>query len=115
MNISKILKKSVSKFIQLSFAQPHFRTKYLMALHINNIIELEITETVIKEKVTIKTVKTDTEIEIETTNMNSDITPIITPTTPLMDYCARYAWTLSYSSIDTEIGCLNSFLYVMKL
>ena len=70
-------------FIQLSFSQPHFRTKYLMACHIRN-------------------------------NRTSDSSSTSSPYTPILGICDQYSWDLSYTIIETEAGCLNSFLYVMK-
>lgn len=80
--ITKVLVPQTGKFIQLSFAQPHFRTKYLMGLHLED---------------------------------GSDSDPAISKYGSSTGYCERYGWTLSYSIINTEAGCLNSFLYVMGL
>jgi hypothetical protein len=30
-------------------------------------------------------------------------------------FCKRYDWNLSFSMVETEAGCLNSFIYVMEL
>lgn len=82
LGVSKVLATNKGgRFIQLSFAQPHFRTKYLMGQYINE---------------------------------NLDSISIISPFESTVGFCARYQWTLSFSTIDTEAGCLNSFLYVMK-
>ena len=80
LGISKILTPQTGRFIQLSFAQPHFRTKYLMGHH-----------------------------------MREDSEEKISPFESSEGYCERYGWTLSFSTINTEAGCLNSFLYVMKI
>jgi SAM-dependent methyltransferase len=32
--VSRVLKDATGRFVQISFAQPHFRTKYLMATHL---------------------------------------------------------------------------------
>lgn len=82
MGISKILKPNTGKFIQLSFAQPHFRTKYLMGLNLKN---------------------------------DKGIREIQSPYESSCGFCERYGWTLSFTTIDTEAGCLNSFLYVMRV
>jgi SAM-dependent methyltransferase len=81
--ISKVLVPS-GKHIQLSFAQPHFRTKYLMGLYLKD--ELYDTSS------------------IQTSQFESAI-----------GFCKRYDWTLSFSTVETEAGCLNSFIYVMEL
>jgi EEF1A lysine methyltransferase 4 len=80
--ITKVLVPQTGKFIQLSFAQPHFRTKYLMGSHMEE---------------------------------GSDSEAVISKYGSCTGHCKRYGWTLSYSIINTEAGCLNSFLYVMTL
>jgi EEF1A lysine methyltransferase 4 len=80
--ITEVLFPRTGKFIQLSFAQPHFRTKYLMGSHIGE---------------------------------GSDTEAVISKYGSSTGHCKRYGWTLSYSIINTEAGCLNSFLYVMTL
>jgi EEF1A lysine methyltransferase 4 len=80
--IKEVLVPQTGKFIQLSFAQPHFRTKYLMGSHIEE---------------------------------GSDIEAVISKYGSSTGHCKRYGWNLSYSIINTEAGCLNSFLYVMTL
>ena len=82
IGISKILKLHSGKFIQLSFAQPHFRTKYLMGLNLKN---------------------------------DDGNRVIDSPYESSSGFCERYGWTLSFTTIDTEAGCLNSFLYVMRM
>ena len=82
--VSNILKKGTGRFVQLSFAQPHFRTKYLMGQHL-------------------------------TVDPSSLSSVKISPFDSTVGFCDIYKWTLSYSTINTEAGCLNSFLYVMKL
>lgn len=80
--ITKVLVPKTGKFIQLSFAQPHFRTKYLMGSHMGEGLHSE---------------------------------AVISKYESCTGHCKRYGWTLSYSIINTEAGCLNSFLYVMTL
>ena len=76
LSISRVLKSSQGKFIQISFAQPHFRTKYL--------IGSRVTQT--------------------TTNHYSVDVGI----------CIRYNWNLlKHISIEKEVGCLNSFMFIM--
>ena len=82
LGLSKVLKSNTGRFIQLSFAQPHFRTKYLMGQHFHE---------------------------------ESESNLAVSPFESMAGFCERYQWTLSFSTIDTEAGCLNSFLYVMKL
>lgn len=73
-SISRVM-KSDSKFLQISFAQPHFRTKYLMGHRADG------TQT--------------------------------SPYEASKGHSKRYNWDLDCSTIDSEGGCLNSFLYVM--
>ena len=82
LGLSKVLILNTGRFIQLSFAQPHFRTKYLMGQHLH---------------------------------VESDSILAVSPFESMSGFCERYQWTLSFSTIDTEAGCLNSFLYVMNL
>lgn len=75
LGISRVLKVD-GAFVQISFVQPHFRTKYLMGQH------------------------------AEAVEMD--------PYSASTGNASRYAWSLSYSSIVVEEGCLNSFVYIMK-
>ena len=80
--VKRVLVPHTGRFIQLSFAQPHFRTKYLMGIH--------------------------TRLDSSTENSDSKYGSVT-------GRCERYEWTLSFKTIDTEAGCLNSFLYIMEL
>ena len=81
LGLSKVLILNTGRFIQLSFAQPHFRTKYLMGQHLH---------------------------------VESDSILAVSPFESMSGFCERYQWTLSFSTIDTEAGCLNSFLFFMS-
>jgi SAM-dependent methyltransferase len=78
--VSRILKPQTGRFIAISFAQPHFRTKYLMG-------------------------------EWARAAAGAGT---VSPYSASKGYCERYGWTLTYDAIETEGGCLNSFLYVMR-
>ncbi len=76
LGLSRVL-QGKGTFIQITFAQPHFRTKYLMAKHV---------------------LKFDS-----------------SPFEPLKGFCPHYQWDLSYISVDQRVGCINYFIYFMKL
>eukprot|EP01039_Chlorochromonas_danica_P000712 gene712-774_t len=75
LTTTRVLKKD-GLFLQISFAQPHFRTKYLMGLWAEK-----------KES---------------------------SPYQKYSGLAERYGWSLSHEVVETEGGCLNSFLYIMK-
>lgn len=77
MNISRCL-RSAGFYIQISFMQPHFRTKYLMG---DRLLPIEYQSS---------------------------------PYSTLEGKCDRYLWNLNYSTVNVELGCLNSFIYFMK-
>lgn len=74
--VSRVLKPQ-GKFLQISFAQPHFRTKYLLGYR--------------AEKV-----------------------DGISPYESHRGLSSRYSWSLDFATIDSDQGCLNSFLYIMS-
>lgn len=77
--VTNVLKPTTGRFLQISFAQPHFRTKYLMGSHLDP-------------------------SEQQTCSPYDVITGV----------CERYGWSLTHQTIQTEAGCLTSFLYVMR-
>jgi hypothetical protein len=70
--------------IQISFAQPHFRTKYLMG---ERFVDL-------------------------TSASGSSCSK--SPYSASEGACALYHWTLAYRIIQPDGGCLNSFMYIMR-
>ena len=87
--VKRVLVPHTGRFIQLSFAQPHFRTKYLMGIH--------------------------TGVDSSTVSSNSTYGSSDSKYGSVTGRCEIYEWTLSFKTIDTEAGCLNSFLYIMEL
>ena len=164
--VTKVLTQN-GRFIQLSFAQPHFRTKYLMGVHLDRMaVAASAAATVEKKKDQgssssadasrpsgattaagsdnratnaagegstgsegrLDVILGDTSIglgnnaavvdagvkESVVTDDSIRIMSTVTPYDVVQGRCDRYRWSLSYKTIDTEAGCLNSFLYVMK-
>ena len=147
--VTRVLTQN-GRFIQLSFAQPHFRTKYLMGVHLDRMAAAATAEKKKEEhgssssveasfgtataagtdegltgnKDIIDTVggNTSARIENNTVVVNESAIAVdsirnmntVTPYDVIQGRCDRYRWSLSHKTIDTEAGCLNSFLYVMK-
>jgi SAM-dependent methyltransferase len=83
-HISRILKPN-GKFLQISFAQPHFRKKYLLGQHASN--------------------SNDDENDHQQANAT-------TTTTTREDASDEFQWTFQVEKI-AEKGCFENFLYVM--
>lgn len=81
--------------IQISFAQPHFRTKYLMGERMEDLLCVE------------------GEGEGEGA-ASSAPRPPRSPYSASEGPCAAYHWTLTFKSIQSDGGCLNSFMYIMR-
>jgi DNA-binding winged helix-turn-helix (wHTH) protein len=75
------------RFLMISFMQPHFRTKYLKGYRF---------------------------AALSSDSSGISIDPeAAKPCASHTGWCEAYSWDLSFRTIDTETGCLNSFLYVM--
>ena len=86
MGISRVLKAD-GIFLQISFAQPHFRSKYLMASWIGT------------------AATPDQGVEL--------IELVGSQYEAVQGPCERYSWSLRWTPIEVESGSLNSLLYVM--
>ena len=83
--VSRILKEN-GVFLQISFAQPHFRTKYLIGSYTNKSGEIS------------------TDSVEEGTSVYGSV----------QGWCNVYKWNLQYNSIVVDSGSLESLLYICK-
>jgi SAM-dependent methyltransferase len=90
--VRHVLKSDDGLFVQISFAQPHFRSKYLMGIHAED-------EGLIPERK-----KQDRQNGLDSTRGPYDTYSGVSQ---------AYRWNLSSQSISLEEGCLNSYLYLM--
>ena len=84
----RVLRNDGGRFIMISFMQPHFRTKYLKGFRI-------------------AALDSDSGGSVHMDHEAAN------PCASHTGWCEAYRWNLSFRTIDTEGGCLNSFLYVM--
>jgi SAM-dependent methyltransferase len=90
--VRKVLRSDGGLFVQISFAQPHFRTKYLMGIHAED------------EGLVTDRKKQDRQEGLQSTRGAYD---------SYSGVSEAYRWNLSSQSISLEEGCLNSYLYSM--
>ena len=84
-HIARILVPHCGYFLQISFAQPHFRKKYLLGWHYSDSIS----------------------------GSNHEEAQMTERPTQLEDYSHEYEWMLRYEAIQKERGCFYHYLYIM--
>lgn len=94
LGIAKVLRPG-GKFLQISFAQPHFRTKYLSGYWWT------------KAHGDSSIAKSDSDCT------RVDSSQSMTAYQTYKGYCSRYNWNLSCTPIETDVGSLNSYLYIV--
>lgn len=84
--VSRILNED-GFFLQISFAQPHFRSKYLMGCYVNETDGISVKQ------------KSNEGVSV----YNS-----------VQGKCDLYKWNLEFRPIEIDSGSLNAFFYVCK-
>ena len=98
-SVRSVMKPSTGQFIQLSFKQPHFQSKYLFGLRVRK----DIVKYIVENEVENKDV-----VDNEGATVAVDGINLFTAET---GYCETYDWNVSFSIVEQEGGSLPFFLF----